>query len=335
MKIKKKFIAAVFLLVAASICIFYIISLNRTSDLFTESVITFKVEKGTPAKTIIKNLKDKHIIKSELYAYIYLRLKKLQLKAGVYEIHSSMTVKEILQNLTTGAPALKKITIPEGLSLKKIASVFEKSGFPFGEKILFLASDKNFLLENGIAAATAEGFLYPDTYFFGEDDSPEEILNVIIKTFFEKIQSIPNCPAEFGKLYDILILASIIEREYRLEEEAAVISSVFTNRLKINMGLQSCATVEYIITEIKNKKHPKRLFYEDLEIQSPYNTYLYAGLPPGPICSPGLTALYAACNPAQTNYLYFRLTDVKTGKHTFTRTIQEHNEAGNLLLLEK
>lgn len=335
MKIKTKIITVALVFLTMFVCVFYIISLNKTSNLFTESVINFKVEKGASAKSIIKNLKDKHIIKSELYAYIYLRLKKLQLKAGVYEIKSSMTVNEILQNLTKGSPVLKKITIPEGLSLKKIASLFDESGFPFGKEMLLLASDKNFLHQNGINAETAEGFLYPDTYFFGEDDTPEEILKIIIKTFFEKIKTVANCPDEFDELYKILILASIIEREYRIEEEAVIISSVFTNRLKINMGLQSCATVGYIITEIKNKKHPKRLFYEDLEIQSPYNTYLYAGLPPGPICSPGLTALNAACNPAKTNYLYFRLADVKTGKHVFTRTIQEHNRAGNLLLLGK
>jgi len=130
-------------------------------------------------------------------------------------------------------------------------------------------------------------------------------------------------------------LASIIEREYRIDDEAPLIASVFKNRLKKNIGLYSCATVEYIITEIKNKKHPKRLFYDDLKVQNPYNTYINAGLPPGPISNPGFTALHAACNPAKTDYFYFRLIDADNGTHIFTRTFDEHNKANGTFLLKK
>ncbi|WP_255947327.1 endolytic transglycosylase MltG [Brucepastera parasyntrophica] len=136
-------------------------------------------------------------------------------------------------------------------------------------------------------------------------------------------------------MYEKVILASIVEREYQIREEAPLIASVFANRLKIGMGLQSCATIEYIITEIQGLPHPVRLYDRDLEIRSDYNTYLWAGLPPSPISNPGLIALNAAFNPAKTNYLYFRLTDSESGAHTFTRSLDEHVSAGRNLTVKR
>ncbi|WP_024467099.1 endolytic transglycosylase MltG [Treponema pedis] len=322
------------LVLCLSGALFYFLSLNAPPKNLKEGTKTFKVNRGAAAKTVIRNLKDEGLIQSEYYAYIFLRLKKLNLKAGSYTITPEMTAQEILQKLTEGTQAIKKITVPEGLTLKKTARLFEKEGFMTAEKFIKLATDSAFLKANGIKAETAEGFLFPDTYFFGEEDTPEMMFNLIFKTFFEKTSAIPNFPKDFDELYKKIILASIVEREYQIKEEAPVIAGVFVNRLKINMGLQSCATVEYIITEIQNKKHPKRLFYEDLEIESPYNTYLYAGLPPSPIANPGYTALEAACNPAKTEYFYFRLIDPSTGKHAFSRTINEHNKADASLYLK-
>ncbi|UTY31023.1 endolytic transglycosylase MltG [Treponema putidum] len=338
MKNKSKIIIIILCISACLIfagTVFLVLGLNNPPLEFLESVVTFKVNRGAAAKTVISDLKAKNLIRSELYAYAYLRLKKLNIKAGTYQIKPEMTTRDILHKLTEGSQALKKLTIPEGLTLKKTAQLFENTGLIKAEDFIAITTDPEFLEKNGINAKTAEGFLYPDTYFFGEEDTPEMMIKMIIKPFFEKTSSIPNFPKDFSEIYKKVILASIIEREYQLPEEAPIISSVFTNRLKINMGLQSCATVEYIITEIKTKKHPKRLFYEDLEIESPYNTYIHAGLPLGPISNPGLTALNAACNPESTDYFYFRLIDPDTGKHIFTKTISEHNKAGDTLLLKK
>lgn len=330
-------------LIAVIVCVFLVImslsmyltfSINLPPKTFTDDVKTFKIAHGTSVKKIITNLKEAGIIKSENYAYIIARLKKLNLKAGSYSLNSNMTTQDVLFELTKGSQVLKKITIPEGLTLKKTATLFDKINLIKEDEFLQLTKDSSFLNENGITANTAEGFLFPDTYFFGEEDTPKMMLSLIFKTFFEKTKTIKNFPSDFEEAYKKIILASIIEREYQLDEEAPLIAGVFLNRLKINMGLQSCATVEYIITEIKNKKHPTRLFYEDLEIDNPYNTYLYSGLPPTPIASPGITALSAACNPKSTDYFYFRLVDPNTGKHTFSRTVEEHNKVGNLLYLK-
>jgi len=119
-----------------------------------------------------------------------------------------------------------------------------------------------------------------------------------------------------------------VEREYRADDEAPLIAGVFFNRLEIGMGLQSCATVEYVITEIEGKPHPEVLYNRDIAIQDPYNTYVYAGLPPGPISCPGAVALNAAFHPTASDYLYFRLMDPQEGRHKFSKTLEDHIKAG-------
>ena len=178
-----------------------------------------------------------------------------------------------------------------------------------------------------------EGYLFPETYLFPLGYPAPKVITAMADTFFSRLDSIsPGAagsmsPSELNRL---VILASIVEREYRVSEEAAVMAGVFFNRLKIGMALQSCATVEYVITEIQGRPHPEQLFNRDLEIRDPYNTYLRPGLPPGPISAPGETALRAVFNPAQSDYLYFRLTDQGTGRHYFSRTLDDHIRAGAL-----
>ena len=156
----------------------------------------------------------------------------------------------------------------------------------------------------------------------------------MIDTFFEKLEGIDPGYTELTaeQLYEKIILASIIEREYRVAEEAPMIASVFYNRLESEMALGSCATIEFIITEELEKPHPNYLTYQDLEIESEYNTYIHQGLPPAPISNPGIAALEAVFNPADTDFLYFLLQDTESGKHYFSRTYSEHNKAKLLYL---
>jgi UPF0755 protein len=186
-----------------------------------------------------------------------------------------------------------------------------------------------------------EGYLFPDTYLFNLKFPARMVVNVMAENFFAKLEEIaPEAAAAWRaggsktmSMEDInnrIIIASIVEREYRIPEEAALMAGVFYNRLKIGMALQSCATVEYVITEIMGRPHPGVLFNRDLELKDPYNTYLYPGLPPGPVSAPGKTALAAAFNPAPSNYLFFRLMDPREGKHYFSRTLDDHIKAGAL-----
>jgi UPF0755 protein len=160
------------------------------------------------------------------------------------------------------------------------------------------------------------------------------MVELMVKTFFDTITRIEPSWKEMppGKLRGTLILASIVEREYRMPDEAPLIASVFYNRLRLNMGLESCATLEYIITEIQQKAHPEYITTDDERLNSPYNTYKWAGLPPGPISNPGTTALEAAFHPAKTDFLFFVLRDPDEGRHHFSRDLSEHNQAKYLYL---
>jgi UPF0755 protein len=157
---------------------------------------------------------------------------------------------------------------------------------------------------------------------------------MMIDTFFDKLCDVyPDYPVLDKKaLFQKVILASIIEREYRKENEAPVIASVFYNRLKINQKLESCATVAYVLTEMLGKPHPDRLTWADIAVKSPYNTYQVYGLPPGPIGNPGTTALMAAFFPMETNYKYFVLKDPESGVHEFSETFQKHLSAKELYI---
>jgi UPF0755 protein len=164
----------------------------------------------------------------------------------------------------------------------------------------------------------------------------DEVLEIFVKNFFEKIRGIKNLNGKTGgELHEKVILASVVEREYRARDEAPLIASVFSNRLEHGIGLYSCATIEYIITEIQGKPHPEKITYDDLKIDSPYNTYKWAGLPYGPISNPGAVALDAASNPAKTGYYYFVLTDSAEGRHTFSENFDQHKAAENTSYVSK
>jgi UPF0755 protein len=155
-----------------------------------------------------------------------------------------------------------------------------------------------------------------------------------VETFFERLEEVEPGWRSLGggKLLEKVILASIVEREYQLTEEAPLIASVFENRRRLGIGLESCATIAYIITEIQHLPHPEYITLEDKGIDSPYNTYKWAALPPGPISNPGRVALDAAFHPARTDYLYFVLRDPEAGKHYFSKDLDAHNKAKKLYL---
>jgi UPF0755 protein len=217
-----------------------------------------------------------------------------------------------------------------------MAAILEESGITDGESFLLSVRDRELIQSFEIPADTLEGFLFPDTYLFAEGFPAEGVVRHMVERFFEVLQEVEPNYAAFGadELYDRVVLASIVEREYRVPEEASTIASVFNNRLDVNMRLESCATVVYVMTEIEGLAHPQRLFYRDLERQNPYNTYRYSGLPPGPIANPGRTALEAAMFPADTDYRFFVWNGPGSGSHSFTRTLSEHNSAARLLYLK-
>ena len=317
-----------------------VFSLNRpvapqdnAGNTIEENAQLFVVAPGMSVKEIAASLKEAGLIRSAAFATFKARASNLTLKAGTYRLSPSMTTEEILQAIHKGAVARIKVTVPEGLTLSKTAACFEDAGIR-KEDFEAAARDEALLAEFGIPAQSLEGYLFPDTYLLDYGESAMSVVRRMVTNFFEKVAALSEEPSDGEELHKKVILASIVEREYRSPPEAPLIAGVFENRLNANMRLQSCATVEYVITEIEGKPHPERLAAADLEIQNEYNTYRNAGLPPGPISNPGATALAAAFSPANTQYYYFRLTDADAGTHVFTASLDEHIKAGREFYLK-
>lgn len=245
-----------------------------------------------------------------------------RIQAGEYRLTATMTPAEVLDTLTRGRVVLHRLTIPEGLTMSEIAEEIEAAGFGSAEAFLKLATDPEFVRKQGIDADTLEGYLFPDTYFFPESVSIEAIVHAMLNRFHEVFTSEWAQQADrIGlTLNEAVTLASIIEKETGVPAERPLISSVFHNRLRKKMRLQSDPTVIYGISDFDGN-----LTRKHLNTVTPYNTYQVAGLPPGPIANPGKDALEAALFPPETPYLYFVAKGDRT--HHFSKTLREHNRA--------
>jgi UPF0755 protein len=288
----------------------------------------FEVEKGRGVKEIAQALKQQNFIRSDFWfeIYIWCKNKNASLQAGTYLLDSKMSVSQIADIITGGKALLNEaqITFPEGFTLKQIKARLGEKGVGAAnlmgdEKISDFQVQYKFLSDVP-SGATLEGFLFPDTYRFKIDDKETVIIKRFLDNFDKKFT--PDLREEISRqeknIYEIVILASIIQQEAVSEAEMPLIAGVFARRLKLGMALESDATVNFV-----TGKKDRQPLYEDLKIQSPYNTYLHRGLPPGPICNPGLAAIRAAIYPQPTDYLYFlHPLDSAT---IFSKTLDEHN----------
>jgi UPF0755 protein len=244
------------------------------------------------------------------------------IKAGTYSLRSGESWSKLITALRDGEGLERKLTIPEGWSLFSIVPALATALGAPPESVSVAVRDTAILRELDIPTETLEGYLFPDTYIFAYGTSPRVAVREMVNRFEHVWQ-----PAWDDRLQqlamsknDVMALASIIEREARLPEERAVISAVYHNRLRLQMPLQADPTIEYALGG-----HRDRIFYKDLEIESPYNTYRHAGLPPGPIASPGKASIEAALFPAAVPYLYFVASP--DGHHEFRTTFKAHSEA--------
>lgn len=271
-------------------------------------------------KEIAEKLKKENIIKNKM---IFLLLAKYlgieeNLKSGVYEFEEKMNVKEVLVKLTKGGlPPYSKVTIPEGLKITEILDIFVKNDLctkeEFINEIKIIDKYKKYLFEN---VESLEGFLYPDTYFF-EKENLTKNLELMLTNFNKKFEeAYKNYNGNLNK-YDILKLASIVEKEAQIPNEKPLIAGVFINRLNLNMLLQADPTLKYILPNAGYT-----LTSKELETDSPYNSYKYPGLPPTPICNPGIESIKAVINFENTDYLYFVAKG--DGTHLFAKTFDEH-----------
>jgi UPF0755 protein len=283
------------------------------------------VRQGTTLKEVADNLEKTGIISSKTLLLWWCRISGCgnNIKAGEYRLSSNMAPLSILETLTKGTVIARSVTIPEGFSLRQIAEELEKQGLAEKDQFLALATRPDMPRKYGFSSPSLEGFLFPDTYHFSKGQPVAAIIDVMVKRFLEKMEPLtPDIHASGMDLEEIVTIASVVEKETGNEEERPVIASVFLNRLKRGMRLDSDPTVIYGIEDFDGN-----LTKKDLAQSGPYNTYVIRGLPPGPIASPGEEAIRAVVFPAQTDYLYF--VSKNDGSHQFSKTLREHNQAVN------
>lgn len=306
------------------------------ADHTAEESYPFRVERGDSVASIAQRLESQGAIRSErlLRLISVARSTQNRFQSGNYLLRGAMSTLEIHDYLISGRQQLVRVTVPEGWTIRRIAKQLEERGIVDAAEFKRATENRELLSRYEIAADSAQGYLYPDTYHFEEEYPAEQVVAHMIETFFriarEIYPDLDSLSAE--ELHEHVILASIIEREYITPDEAPLMASVFHNRLDAGMRLESCATVVYVMTEEEELPHPNRLFYRDLERESPYNTYRNRGLPPGPISNPGRTALSGAMDPADTDYWFFVLQGENAERHHFSRSYQEHNQATVLYL---
>jgi peptidoglycan lytic transglycosylase G len=241
-------------------------------------------------------------------------------QSGEYRFDRPLSPIEVLAMLHLPTAALHRVTIPEGSTVNQVTELLAAAGFGGADQFLCLARDLRFLLSVDAPAGGIEGYLFPDTYAFAWSTPPEQILTAMVERFREQTAALQTRRLDAGLTEEQMVtLGSLIEKETGAANERALVSAVFHNRLQLGMPLQSDPTAMY-----GRDVHgaPKAA---DLTVESPYNTYLHGGLPPGPICNPGRAALEAALNPARVPYLYF--VSRNDGTHVFSRTLEEHNHA--------
>ena len=331
------FVVLIAVLVIGSVVLLWIANAaNESSTTIPDEGAVFSVEKGEHLDSIADRLLREGYIRSKLFikAFSFLRRTQASFQTGSYRIDPGMSTLDIHDVLVSGREILVRVTIPEGWTASQIAGRFDEFNIVASESFLRIAEGTEITARYGLTDKSAEGFLFPDTYMFPKNYPAEKVVEVMVKTFFEQLEEVYPEHTELDEsvLYDRIVIASIIEREYRADDEASLMASVFINRLEADMRLQSCATVAYVMTEELGLEYPEVLTYDDLNIQSEYNTYRNGGLPPGPISNPGATALSAAFHPAKSDYYYFVLKDPDAGRHEFTKSFDEHLSAKNLYL---
>ncbi|MFH1736340.1 MAG: endolytic transglycosylase MltG [Actinomycetota bacterium] len=289
-----------------------------------------KIKTGASTAAIAEELARQGVVNNAFLFKLYVGRQEAQnnLQAGEYDMMTGMTYAAALSALLKG-PKVKyySVTIPEGYTVAQTARRVARAT-PIKEDAFLAAarkSDFNFDFLKSLPEESLEGFLFPKTYTVTDKTTPKSMVGMMLGQFKKETDPLDLKPAsERGlSLYQLITVASLIEKEVKVPAERPLVAAVIYNRLNRGMLLEFCSTVQYCLPEPK-----ENLLEQDLKIDSPYNTYIYPGLPPGPIASPGLASIEAALNPAPVDYLYFVLTG-SDGGHTFTTTYEDFLRAQN------
>ncbi len=283
---------------------------------------SFVVRKGTKMSAVAHGLKSRGLVFSEyLFLFSSVAVYKGRVVAGEYELSPRMSTFDIAKKMARGERKLYTLKIVEGYNLYTIGETIGKAGIMEPSAFLQLAHDRAFLKSTGVPSDSLEGYLAPDTYFFSKETGVDEFLQKIVQRTFRFFER-PDIGQRMRKIdmdpFQVLCLASIIEKEAKLEKEKGIISAVFHNRMRLGMSLDADPTVIYGRGSFKGD-----LKKADLSTQTPYNTYRFKGLPKGPICSPSKSSIVAALWPAQSDMIYF--VSRNDGSHVFSKTVEDQN----------
>lgn len=289
----------------------------------------FRIEKGSALRDIAISLQHAHIIENAAIFILYGRLsgQDTKIQAGIYEIPPALSVKDLFGLFQKGNEVSISVLLREGLTLKESISVFRKQELAIDEEFFFSPSPsiKNpyAFLADMPENASLEGFLFPDTYEFSLNASSEEIAKTILRNFQKKFDPLwyDEIKKQGHSVYETIIMASILEKEVRTLEDKKLAAGLLWKRLELGMPLQVDSSVNYV-----TGKNLPAVTLDDLTVDSPYNTYKHAGLPPGPISNPGRESIEAAIFPEPSEY-WFYLSRQDTGQTIFSRTLKEHNAA--------
>lgn len=289
--------------------------------------ISLEVPKNSSISKIISIFNEKDLLKPDWFFTTYLKVTaKLESKyiyAGIYDIEPEMTNKEVIEKLFKGGYAKTiKVTFPEGLNNKEIAKIAHDSLKIDTNIFLKLCRSDSLLDARGIPADNIIGYLMPETYQFHGNESGKQLIDKFLneqEAFWNNLRLTLIEESRLNNKYQILTLASIVQAESPLESEMDTVAGLYLNRLKIGMALQADPTVQFALND------KKRLTYKDLKVQDPYNTYVNQGLPPGPINNPGKAAINACLSPADHDYLYMVAYGDGSGRHYFSKSLEEHN----------
>lgn len=290
---------------------------------------TVTIPRGANRLAIGNLLVEQGLIRSSYVFMLQTRMEHAEIKAGKYRLTPNMDMDEVMKILRRGPNATVEglpVTIPEGYTLEQIAEEMQAKGVSQSELLLQMATDKAYLAgiheDFALPSQTLEGYLFPDTYSFKYHSQPNVVLEEMLRNFGRRFADAhqQEITASGHSLHEIVTIASLIEREARVEQDRARIAGVIENRLRRKMRLQIDATVLYALGY-----HKDRVLYRDLTVKSPYNTYRHTGLPPGPIANPGLPSLMAALHPETNVFLYYVARP--DGTHLFSRTPKEHEAA--------
>ncbi|MBN2087973.1 endolytic transglycosylase MltG [candidate division KSB1 bacterium] len=289
-----------------------------------EKFVEVKIKSGSTLTDIANLLFEKGVIQNVDDFIFTAKLFKLsdKLKAGQYVLPVNLSNYQLLKMLETGKVTALKVVIPEGYISWQIAGLLQKKIEIDSTEFMTLVSDSAFIKSLEIESTSLEGYLYPNTYFFTWGMSARQVIQKLVAEFHKNYNdSLKQQTKNMGwTIHEIVTLASIIEGEAMVDSERVMISAVYHNRLKKNMRLQADPTIQFIIPD-----GPRRLLNKDLAIDSPYNTYKYGGLPPGPVNNPGINSIIAAINPADVPYIYFVAKG--DGSHIFSKTWRQHLNA--------